>query len=81
MSWIQTVPYEEAEGLLKEIYDDSRNKFGKPINLVKVQSLRPETMNLARQFYRHIMSSPGGLSHLQRVLLATVVSSINGCHY
>jgi alkylhydroperoxidase family enzyme len=81
MSWIRTVPESEAGGLLADIYRESRAKFGRVINLVKIQSLRPETMALGRQLYRHLMDSPGGLTKLQRALIATVVSKVNGCHY
>ncbi len=81
MSWIGTVPEEEASGELKQIYDETRAKFGNVINLVKIQSLRPQTMGMGRQLYRHLMTGPGGLSHRQRVLIATVVSSLNHCHY
>ena len=81
MSWIKTVPYEEAEGQLKEIYDETKAKFGEVINLVKIQSLRPDTMGIGRQMYKHLMMGPGRLPRLQRVLIATVVSSINNCHY
>ncbi|MBA5868178.1 MAG: hypothetical protein GDA67_15905 [Nitrospira sp. CR1.3] len=81
MSWIATVPESEAAGLLSNIYDESRQKFGRVINLVKIQSLRPETMALGRQLYRHLMDAPGGLTRLQRVLIATVVSKTNGCLY
>ena len=81
MSWIKTVPYEEATGELKEIYDETRAKFGEVINLVSIQSLRPDTMAKGRDLYRHLMTEPGGLSHLQRVLIATVVSGLNDCHY
>lgn len=82
MSWIRTVPEEEAgDGVLSTIYDQTRERFGRVINLVKVQGLRPETMAIGREFYRHLMDGPGGLSRLQRVLIATVVSKINGCLY
>lgn len=81
MSWIKTVPYEEAEGQLREIYDETIAKFGEVINLAKIQSLRPDTMGLGRQMYKHLMMGPGGLNRLQRVLIATVVSSLNNCHY
>jgi len=81
MSWIRTVPEDRAEGLLATIYDETRAKFGRVINLVKTQSLRPETMAIGRKLYRHLMDSPGGLTRLQRVLIATVVSKINGCLY
>lgn len=81
MSWIRTVPDDDATGLLAQIYDESRAKFGRVINLIRVQSLRPGTMALGRQLYRHLMEAPGGLSKLQRVLIATVVSKTNGCFY
>ena len=81
MSWIRTVPEERAEGVLATIYDETRAKLGRVINLVKVQSLRPETMAIGRKLYRHLMDSPGGLTRLQRVLIATVVSKQNGCLY
>lgn len=81
MSWIRTVPDEEASGVLATIYDETRAKFAYVINLVKIQSLRPETMAIGRKLYRHLIDSPGGLSRLQRVLIATVVSKLNGCYY
>ncbi len=81
MSWIKTVPDNEADGLLAEIYDQTSEKFGHVINLVKIQSLSPETMSIGKKLYAHLMTKPGGLSRLQRVLIATVVSKINGCYY
>ncbi len=81
MSWIRTVPDDDARGTLRTIYDETRIKHGRVINLVRVQSLRPETMNIGRTFYRHLMDGPGGLSRRQRVLIATVVSRTNGCFY
>ena len=81
MSWLATVSEDQATGLLAQIYQETRGKCGRVINLVKVQSLRPETMAIGRQIYRHLMDGPGGLTRLQRVLIATVVSKTNGCIY
>ena len=81
MSWIRTVSDDTASGLLAAIYEETKAKFGRVINLVRIQSLRPETMALGRQLYRHLMDGPGKLTRLQRVLIATVVSRANGCHY
>ena len=81
MSWIKTVPENKADGLLAEIYDQTSAKFGHVINLVKIQSLSPETMAIGKQLYTHLMTKPGGLTRLQRVLIATVVSKVNGCYY
>jgi len=81
MSWIKTVEPEDATGQLKQIYDETKAKFGEVINLVKIQSLRPDTMAIGRELYKHLMMGPGGLKRLQRVLIATVVSSLNDCYY
>jgi alkylhydroperoxidase family enzyme len=81
MSWVRTIPDDQARGLLATLYEETRAKSGRVINLVRIQSLRPETMAIGRQLYRHLMDSPGGLTRLQRVLIATVVSRTNGCHY
>lgn len=81
MSWVRTIEEKDAQGALATIYQESRVKFGYIMNLIKVQSLRPETMLLGRQMYRHLMDSPGGLTRLQRYLIATVVSKVNGCLY
>lgn len=81
MSWVRTINDKDANGVLATIYEECRAKFGNVINLVKIQSLRPETMAIGRQFYRHLMDAPGGLTKLQRVLIATIVSKINGCLY
>jgi len=81
MSWIKTIPENEATETLAELYDQSNAKFGHVINLVKIQSLSPESMSIGKQLYTHLMTKPGGLSRLQRVLIATVVSKINGCYY
>ncbi len=81
MSWVSTIPEDQATGMLAQIYAETRAKCGKVINLVKVQSLRPEIMAIGRQLYRQLMDGPNGLSRLQRVLIATVVSKVNGCYY
>ena len=81
MSWIRTVPDEQAQGVLKTIYEETRAKHGRVINLVRIQSLRPETMAIGRQLYRHLMDGSGGLTRAQRYLIATVVSKSNGCYY
>jgi len=81
MSWIRTVSEEDATGQLAAIYSETRAKCGKVVNLVRVQSLRPDTMGIGRSLYRHLMDGPGGLLRRQRVLIAVVVSKVNGCLY
>jgi hypothetical protein len=62
MSWVRTIPDDQVRGILATIYDETRGRLGRVINLVRIQSLRPETMAIGRQLYRHLMDSPGGLT-------------------
>lgn len=81
MPWIQTVEPEAATGKLKQIYDDAVARAGYLPQMTRLQSLRPETMGLGFALYRQLMDAPTGLTRRQRVLIATVVSKVNGCHY
>lgn len=81
MSWIRTIDPEAATGELARIYDEASARAGNVPNITKLQSLRPATMAAGFALYRQVMDGAGGLSHLQRVLIATVVSKVNGCHY
>jgi alkylhydroperoxidase family enzyme len=50
-------------------------------NIAKVQSLRPKTMERGFDLYRQVMDDPTGIGRRERVLVATVVSKVNGCLY
>jgi alkylhydroperoxidase family enzyme len=81
MAWIRTVPEEHATGRLAEIYSEIRKGFPVVPNVMKAFSLRPELLEHLRQV---AMSATFGGSHLTRTqeeMIATVVSSINRCHY
>jgi len=82
MAWIETVAPEAAQGLLKRLYDQALQRAGKVFNVIRVQSPRPHTLQASTRLYAEVMHSPRSpLTRAQRELLATVVSSINGCHY
>lgn len=81
MAWVKMIEPEAATGRLKEIYEFASKRAGHVPNITKLQSLRAETMNIGFALYRQIMDAPTGISRLQRVLIATVVSKVNGCHY
>ena len=80
MAWVQMVAVEAASGKLQEVYQRVRERAGVP-NIAKVQSLRPKTMEPGFDLYCQIMDDPTGLSKRERVLIATVVSKVNGCLY
>ena len=82
MAWIETVPPEQATGLLKRLYDAAVKRAGKVYNVVRVQSPRPKVLRESIHLYQAIMHSPeSGLTRAQREMLATTVSWANDCHY
>ncbi|WP_121354323.1 peroxidase-related enzyme [Flavisolibacter nicotianae] len=81
MARISVVQYEQAEGELKSIYDDLMEERGKLSEVLKIQSLHPETIKSHTQLYLDIMLTQSPLTRAERELIATVVSVINGCNY
>ncbi len=82
MAWIETVAPAASSGLLKRLYDAALKRAGKVYNVLRLQSLRPETLRASTQLYLEVMhSEKSPLSRAQRELIATVVSQVNRCHY
>jgi hypothetical protein len=81
MAWVRTVPEDAASGRLHELYQKVRERAGVVPNIAKVQSLRPATSAFGFGLYCQLMDDPTGLGRRERVLIATVVSKINGCLY
>jgi uncharacterized peroxidase-related enzyme len=81
MAWIKVVEPEEATGALKLEYDAAIERAGKVFNILKVQSLNPETLKASMRLYGAAMFGPSGLSRADREMLATVVSWANRCFY
>jgi uncharacterized peroxidase-related enzyme len=72
---------EEADGRLREIYDQIAGSRGKIATVHKIQSLNPETIPQHMDLYMGIMFSRSPLSRAERELMAVVVSVANGCAY
>jgi uncharacterized peroxidase-related enzyme len=81
MAWVRTVAEDAAAGKLREVYQKVRERAGAVPNIAKVQSLRPATMAFGFGLYCQLMDDPTGISRRERVLIATVVSKVNGCLY
>ncbi|MEM7586443.1 MAG: carboxymuconolactone decarboxylase family protein [Acidobacteriota bacterium] len=82
MAWIKTVSPEAAEGLLARLYAAAVKRAGKVFNVIRLQSLRPETLRASTQLYTEVMHSERSpLTRAQREMIATVVSRANSCHY
>lgn len=81
MAFIEVIPEEDAQGPLKEAYDDIAGRRGKLSNIMRVHSLRPAAMRAHMDLYLSLMFSRSGLTRAERELLATVVSATNLCAY
>lgn len=81
MAWIKMIEPEEATGPLKEEYARAVARAGKVFNILKVQSLNPQTLGASMQLYLSAMHGLSGLSRAERELLGVVVSRANQCFY
>jgi alkylhydroperoxidase family enzyme len=79
MAWIRWVPEEEAEGRLKELYQQCGS--GGVDHILKIHSLNPESLEGHYRLYEHLMRGPSDLSRAEREMIAVVVSQTNGCRY
>ncbi|WP_270180775.1 carboxymuconolactone decarboxylase family protein [Alkalihalobacillus sp. CinArs1] len=75
---IKVVPYEEAEGKLKDLYEAFNNEMA---NILRVHSLNPRSLEAHLKYYKVIMFAESPLSRRVREMIATVVSVENECFY
>ena len=81
MAWIRTVPESEATGIVKEEYEAGIKRTGRVFNIVKLFSIKPESLKTFINQYEVAMFGPSKLSRAQREMIATVVSQISTCRY
>ncbi len=84
MAWIRTIPEEQAVERLAEIYAGIKNDphfMGRVPNVMQVFSQRPELLEHLSKVATTATFGGSRLSRVQEEMIATVVSSINRCHY
>lgn len=81
MPWISAVKDENADGILKKLFDAARARAGRVFNIVRVMSLNPSVLRASMGFYQSVAFGESPLSRAQRELLAVAVSRANGCRY
>lgn len=81
MAFIDVIEPEEADGKLRDIYEELEQKRGKLARIHKIQSLNPETITAHMDLYMSVMFSQSPLSRAQREMMAVVVSAANDCEY
>jgi uncharacterized peroxidase-related enzyme len=81
MAYINVIQHEEAEGELKDIYDNLVKTRGKLADVHMIQSLNPESIVNHMDLYMTIMFGKSPLRRVQREMIAVVVSKNNNCDY
>lgn len=82
MAWIGTVDEDDAGEELRQLYDQARDPgSGRVDHILTIHSLCPRGLAAHLALYRSAMRGSRGLPKVDREMIATVVSGLNGCHY
>lgn len=82
MAWIETVPYEEADGKLKMLYDRVKGPGNNVDNIMMMHSLRPHSMEGHMAIYKYVLHHSGNtIPKWFLEVLGVWVSSLNECGY
>jgi uncharacterized peroxidase-related enzyme len=82
MTWIRTIPYDKAQGALKELYERVKGPGNNVDNIMLAHSLRPHTMEGHMALYKYVLHHPRNV--LPKSYLETIgvyVSLLNECAY
>ncbi|HZB45181.1 MAG TPA: hypothetical protein VE360_08055 [Pyrinomonadaceae bacterium] len=94
MTWIKTVPFDEADEKLRAALEAQRGLYpaeyavpvhptpdGASSGIVASHSLIPEALYHAFSTFGVLMSEELPLTRARHEMIATVVSAVNRCHY
>ena len=82
MSWIKTVPYSNATGKLKNLYDRVKGADNNIDNIMMLHSLRPHSMEGHMAIYKYVLHHSGNkIPKWFLEALGVWVSSLNECNY
>lgn len=82
MTWITTIPYEEATGKLKKLYDRVKGPDNNIDNIMMAHSLRPHSMEAHMAIYKRVLHHTANT--LDKAFLEAIgvyVSLLNKCDY
>ena len=81
MTFIATVPEDEAEDAVKRGYDAARKMYGHIYQTTLMLSPWPEALTVEARRYQTLMLDESALTRAQKEMIATVVSVKNHCAY
>jgi len=79
--WIKVIAPEQAQGRLKEVYEETIRRRGQLAEVHKIHSLNPESLRTHMEFYLTLMFGQSPLHRRVRELIGVAVSKANGCAY
>ena len=81
-AWIKMIPENEATGVLRELYDEVMTPHGTVDNVMRVHSLRPNTMRGHVVLYRAALHDDANtLPTWLQETISSYVSILNDCPY
>ncbi len=82
MSWIKTIPFDEAKGKLRKLYERVTGPDNNVDNIMMVHSLRPHSMEGHMAIYKNVLHHSGNqIPKWFLEVLGVWVSSLNRCGY
>jgi alkylhydroperoxidase family enzyme len=81
MPWIEVIPLEKAQGILRKEYEAALKRAGRIWNIVSIMSQNPRALQTSMDLYSALLYGGSPLSRSQREMLAVVVSAANHCVY
>lgn len=82
MTWIRTIPMEQADGPLKNLYEQIKGEDGELDTVLVAHSLRPHIMEGHRILSQHVLNnSANALAKWKLDAIGIYVSLLNGCDY
>lgn len=82
MAFIKIIKESFAEGKLERLYKQlGANGDDTVSNILRVHSLKPDTLRAHLGLYKAIMFNNSGLSRAQREMIAVITSDVNQCVY
>lgn len=81
MAHVDVTGPDEADGLLRQIYQQRIAGAGRLWNIVSVQCHNPASLRESMRLYGSVMFGESPLTRAQREMIAVVTSQANDCHY
>jgi uncharacterized peroxidase-related enzyme len=82
MTWIKTIPYQQATGSLKTLYERVKGPDNNVDNIMLAHSLRPHTMEGHMALYKYVLHHPRNtVDKWFLEAIGVYTSMLNECHY